>query len=39
MNTNKNVMDTNTYMTETNQGTITQFLWWCAGADEYFLKN
>ncbi|WP_353083278.1 DUF4407 domain-containing protein [Flavobacterium sp.] len=39
MNTNKNVMDTNTYMTETNQGTITQFLWWCAGADEYFLKK
>jgi hypothetical protein len=32
-------MDTNTYMTETNQGIVTQFLWWCAGADAYFLKK
>ena len=39
MNTNKNIMDTNTYMTETNQGIVTQFLWWCAGADAYFLKK
>lgn len=39
MNTNKNIMDTNTYMTETNQGIITRILWWCAGADAYFLKK
>jgi hypothetical protein len=32
-------MDTNTYMTETNQGIITRILWWCAGADAYFLKK
>jgi hypothetical protein len=39
MNSNKNIMDTKTYMIETKQGLITRFLWWCAGADEYFLEK
>jgi hypothetical protein len=39
MDTKNNIMDTNTYMNETNQGKITKFLWWCAGADAYFLMK
>lgn len=40
MNTNKNIMDTNTYMDQNNTTHwITRKLWWCAGADEYFLMK
>jgi hypothetical protein len=40
MDTNNNIMDTNTYMNEhQNPSWITRKLWWCAGADEYFLKK
>ena len=40
METNYNIMDTDTYMNEhQNPHWITRKLWWCAGADEYFLKK
>lgn len=40
MNTNQNIMDTNEYMNfNSNPSKITKFLWWCAGADEFFLKQ
>lgn len=40
MSTNNNIMDTYTYMSEhQNPNWITRRLWWCAGADEYFLKK
>jgi hypothetical protein len=40
MDTNNNIMDTNTYMNEhQNPYRITRMLWWCAGADEYFLMK
>jgi hypothetical protein len=40
MNTNQNIMDTNEYMNiNSNPSRITKFLWWCAGADEFFLKQ
>jgi hypothetical protein len=40
MDTNNNIMDTNTYMNEhQNPYWITRMLWWCAGADEYFLMK
>ena len=38
MESNQNIMDTNYYMNQNNQvSRITRFLWWCAGADAYFL--
>ncbi len=40
MDTNNNIMDTNTYMDQYNTTHwITRKLWWCAGADEYFLMK
>lgn len=40
MDTNNNIMDTNTYMTQNNTTHwFTRKLWWCAGADEYFLMK
>jgi hypothetical protein len=40
MNTNQNIMDTNNYINEnSNTHWITRKLWWCAGADEFFLKR
>ena len=40
MNTNQNIMDTNEYISiNSNPSKITKFLWWCAGADEFFLKQ
>lgn len=40
MDNNNNIMDTNTYMNEhQNPNWITRKLWWCAGADEYFLMK
>jgi hypothetical protein len=41
MDTKKNIMDTDFYMTNENSQIwwVTRFLWWCAGADSYFLKQ
>jgi len=40
MDNNNNIMDTNTYMNEHQYPKwITRKLWWCAGADEYFLMK
>ncbi len=40
MDTNNNIMDTNFYMNQNSQlSRITRFLWWCAGADAYFLMK
>ena len=40
MNTNQNIMDTDNYINEnSNTHWVTRKLWWCAGADEFFLKR
>ncbi|WP_396141597.1 DUF4407 domain-containing protein [Flavobacterium sp.] len=40
METNYNIMDTDTYMAQNNTPHwVTRFLWWCAGADAYFLAK
>jgi len=40
MENNHNFMNTNYYMSNTNSvSNITRFLWWCAGADSYFLMK
>jgi hypothetical protein len=38
MESNQNIMNTNSYMAQNLAvSKTTRFLWWCAGADEYFL--
>ena len=40
MESNQNIMNTNSYMTQNSEASkTTRFLWWCAGADEYFLQQ